>query len=125
MTPVMQIIPELQELCGQTFPPLLMAHLHVESIGTFAVASAPPAEPGLVGEKGIEVGALVPTSQALFATELCDLLARLEVAIPGTSKKIACILAENTSRDKVQKVKEYLRSKKSGTIRKKSWLFDG
>jgi hypothetical protein len=125
MTPVMQIIHELQELGGKTSPPLSMAHLQVELIETCAVTSAPLVEPGLGGEKGIEVGALAPTSEDIFATELCDLFARLEAAIPGSGKKIACILTEKTSRDKVHKVKEYLRSKKSGTIRKESRLFDG
>jgi hypothetical protein len=97
----------------------------VELLGTFAVASAPPVEPRLCGEKGIEVGAFTPTSAALFATELCDLLARLEAAILRSGKKIACILAEKTSRDKVHKVKEYPKSKKSGTTRKTSQLVDG
>jgi hypothetical protein len=60
-------------------------------------------EPGLGGKKGIEVGALAPNSQALFATELCDLLPHLEAAILGSGKKIGCLLAEKTSTDKIRR----------------------
>jgi hypothetical protein len=45
----------------------------------------------------------------------------LEVAIPGSWKEIACLLVEQTLREKIQKVKDYLRikNKKSGATRKK------
>jgi hypothetical protein len=51
------------------------------------------------------------TSEAI-SRELRDLVASLEAAIPGSSKEIACLLAEKTSGGKIQKVKEYLRNKR-------------
>jgi hypothetical protein len=75
----------------------------VESLGTLAVASAPPVEPGLYDEERIEANALVPNYEVLFSRELCGLLARLEAAIPRAGKEIACLLAEKTSRDKIRK----------------------
>jgi hypothetical protein len=116
MVPVMKIMPELQELCGEPSSPTSM-------VQTSAVASTPhPVMLSHHDEKVIEACALDPNSEALFARELCDLLASLEVAIPGSRKEIACLLAEQTSRDKIQKVKDYLRikSKKSGATRRKS-----
>ncbi|KAK1646404.1 hypothetical protein QYE76_064209 [Lolium multiflorum] len=108
------------ELCEDPSPPLSMVHLHVDSLVTSKVASAPPpVEASRCGDKVIEVGALAPNSDALFASELCDLLARLEATSPGSSKEIARLLEEKSSR-KIQKVKDYLRSrsKKSGATRK-------
>jgi hypothetical protein len=54
---------------------------------------------------------LALNSEAI-SRELRDLVAGLESAIPGSSKEIACLLAEKTSGAKIQKVKEYLRNKK-------------
>ena len=61
-----------------------------------------------------------PNSEALFAKELYDLLASLEVASPGFGKAIACILTEKVSTSKIEKVKKALRSKgkKCGVIEK-------
>jgi hypothetical protein len=84
-------------------------------------ASLPPMETDLCGEKGIEAGALTPNSETLFARELCDLVVRSEVAILGYGKKIACIFAEKTSRDKILRGKK----KKTSTTRKEFQLFDG
>jgi hypothetical protein len=110
------------ELCEDPSPPLSMVHLHVDSLVTSKVASAPPpVEASRCGDKVIEVaGALAPNFDALFASELCNLLARLEAASPGSSKEIARLLEEKSSRGKIQKVKDFLksRSKKSGAIRK-------
>ncbi|XBI29688.1 hypothetical protein VPH35_053620 [Triticum aestivum] len=44
-----------------------------------------------------------PNSNALFAKELCDLLASVEVARPGLGRSIACLLI-GTPRDKQKKV---------------------
>jgi hypothetical protein len=64
---------------------------------------------------------LAPNSDALFARELCGLLVRLEAVSPGSSKEIARLLADKSSRGNIQKVKEYpRRRKKSGATRKKS-----
>jgi hypothetical protein len=61
-------------------------------------------------------------SEALFVKELCGLLASLEDGSPGSCKEIARLLSEKDSRDKIKKVKGYLRkkSKKCGATRKMS-----
>ncbi|KAM0847254.1 hypothetical protein ACQ4PT_055136 [Festuca glaucescens] len=40
--PVIQIMPDLQELCEDPSPPLSLVHLQVDSLATSEVASAPP-----------------------------------------------------------------------------------
>jgi hypothetical protein len=119
LAPVMHIMPELQELLVEHSPPSM--------IGSLAVSSTPPpvelSQPlDFVdgGEKVNEAATLAPNSDALFAKELCDLLASLEVASLGSGKAIACLLAEKATEDKIKNVKEYLRSvsKKSGVTRK-------
>jgi hypothetical protein len=59
---------------------------------------------------------------ALFAKKLCDLLVSLEKASPGSSKEIVHLLSAKDSGGKIEKVKEYLKSKSkkcgSGTTRK-------
>jgi hypothetical protein len=119
---VFQIMPGLHELCEDPYPPLSMVHLRADSLVTSVVASAPPpVEPSHGGDKVIEPGALAPNFDVLFARELSDLLVRLEASSPGTSKEVARLLAEKTSTCKIQKVKEYLRSrsKKNGGTRKR------
>jgi hypothetical protein len=112
IVPVMKIMPELHELSGEPSPPLSMEHLQVVSLGTPMVASASPSmEPSHLGDKVDETSALALNSEAI-SRELRDLVAGLESAIPGSSKEIACLLAEKTSGAKIQKVKEYLRNKK-------------
>jgi hypothetical protein len=89
MTPVMVIMPELQELCGESAPPLSMEHVDVKSLGSETMAPTPPplvpSPPDLVD------------ADAFFVKELCDLLASLEVASPGSSKDIVCLLAGPTT----------------------------
>jgi hypothetical protein len=84
--------------------------------------SQPYVEPSHCADKVIEAGALAPNSDAHFASEICDLLARLEVASSRCSKEIARLLEEKSLRGKFQNVKDYLRnrSKKSGATKKKS-----
>lgn len=111
----MLAMPELQELCGESAPPLSMMHLEVDSLGSLAVASS---SPSLVPSQPL--GAV--DSEALFAKELCELLVTLEAASPGSGKDIACLLSGKDAGCKIKKVKEYLRSKskKSGATRKAS-----
>lgn len=121
--PVIQIMPDLQELCEDPSPPLSMVHHQADSLVISEVASAPPpVEASRCSDKVMEADVLAPNSDALFASELCDLLARLEVASPGSSKEIARLLEEKSSRGKIQKVKDYLgsKSKKNGATRKES-----
>jgi hypothetical protein len=114
MAPMMLIMPELHEFCGESAPPLSMVHLEVDStIGSLKVASTPPSL-----EPNESLG--LADSEALFAKELCDLLASLEAASPGSRKEIVRLLSENDSGVKIKKMKEFLRSKKCGATRKAS-----
>lgn len=122
MAPVMQIMPELQQLCVEPSPPLSMVHLQVDSLGTSVVASAlAPVEPSHLGEV-VEADVLAPNSEALFAKELCELLVSLEAASPGYGKEIACVLAGQASEVVIRRVEKSLRRvrKKSGVARKVS-----
>jgi hypothetical protein len=130
MAPVMQIImPELQNLCGEASPSpsLSMVQQQLDSLGTSSVVSTPPlvdlSQPlDFVdhGAKVTEAGALAPNSEALFIEELHNLLVSFEVAIPGSGKEIASLLAGKTTMGDIKKVKEYFKhvSKKSGTAKK-------
>jgi hypothetical protein len=52
MTPVLEIMPELQELCGEPSPSMSMLHLQEDPLGTSTVASTPPpVEPTYHGDK--------------------------------------------------------------------------
>ncbi|KAE8780692.1 High affinity cationic amino acid transporter 1 [Hordeum vulgare] len=52
-----------------------------------------------------ELGVLAPTSNpdALFAKDLCDLLASVEVVRPGLGRSFACLLTGTSIRDKQKK----------------------
>ena len=63
-------------------------------------------------------GMLAPNSEALFATELFDLLICLEATSPGYGKNIACVLAENASEDLIRKVEKSLKTVTRGKRRK-------
>ena len=119
MAPVMTVMPELQELCQESSPPLSMMHLEVDSLGSSAMTSMPQAlEP--------QQPLVFIDTEVLFAKELCDLLVSLEAASPGYGKEIACLLSRKDPGSKVMKVKEFLRSKcrKSGASRKASAAAD-
>ncbi|KAM3294795.1 hypothetical protein ACQJBY_037589 [Aegilops geniculata] len=90
VTPVLQIMPELRELCGGSVLPLSIEQ--------------PKVMP--VSDMTIEPIVLAPTSNpdALFAKELCDLLASVEVARPGLGRSIACLLTGTPIRGKQKKV---------------------
>jgi hypothetical protein len=114
MTPVMEIMPELQELCGKPSPSMSMVELgSLESVAV-AMTSLPPAsaEPNFVDTGGV----LAPNSKALFRKELCDLLVSLEAANLGYGKDIACVLMGKASKGLIRKVKKYLRSRRKNII---------
>jgi hypothetical protein len=52
---------------------------------------------------------LAHSSEALFAKELCGLLACLEAVSPGYGKDIACVLVGKASEDTIRKVEKSLR----------------
>jgi hypothetical protein len=58
----------------------------------------------------------VHSSDALFAKELCGLLASLEAARPGYGKDIACVLAGKASKEIIRKVEKFLRTKRKKTV---------
>ncbi|XBH92908.1 hypothetical protein VPH35_083943 [Triticum aestivum] len=161
VTSVLQIMPELRELCGGPVLPLCVEQLQVDPPKISSVA-LPPTSPlessqivdaeessdldgaisrspksigrqALVIERGvpdvvalpssatieqvmpvsdmaIEPSVLAPTptpnSNALFAKELCDLLASVEVARPGLGRSIACLLTGTPIRGKQKKMGE-------------------
>jgi hypothetical protein len=61
-------------------------------------------------------GVLVHTCEAIFAKELCGLLARLEAASPGYDNDITCVLAGKAWEDIIKKVSE--QKKERGVARK-------
>jgi hypothetical protein len=56
----------------------------------------------------VSKGVLVYSSEALFAPELCGLLASLEAACPGYGKDIACVLVGKPSEVIIRKVEKSL-----------------
>ncbi|XBH74066.1 hypothetical protein VPH35_101084 [Triticum aestivum] len=128
VSPVLQIMRELQVLCGEPISPLSMEQLKLDSLQTLEVdlpCQASNSLPLGIMERGIldvvaipsyvTIGQVMPVSgmtieplmlaptsnsNALFAKELCDLLASVEVSRPGLGKSIACLLMEAPIRDK-------------------------
>jgi hypothetical protein len=121
IAPVLQITPELHELCGESSVVLL---LEPSSCGDLAAAKTPlsPQSPAFVNS-----GVLARNSEALFAKELYGLLASLEAASPGYGKDIACVLEGKASEDIIKKVEKSLKKvslrgkrRKGGVSRKAS-----
>jgi hypothetical protein len=115
---VVSLIDEVNEVDASAHnseAPLSVVHPEVDFLGSFVVVSTPSS---LKPSESLGFA----DSDALFAKELCDLLANLEAASPGSSKEIAHLLSAKDSGDKIEKVKEYLKSKskKYGTTRKVS-----
>jgi hypothetical protein len=115
--PVLQIMPELQELCGESS---VVPSLELGSLESLVVTSAPsPPSSGpcqSLATLSSEAGVLAPNSETLFGKELCDLLVRLETASPGYGMKIASILVGNASEDVIKKVEMSLRIKKKNGV---------
>jgi hypothetical protein len=51
MAPVMEIMPELDELCREPSSSMSMLHLQEEPLETLKVASTPPVEPNYIGDR--------------------------------------------------------------------------
>jgi hypothetical protein len=99
--------------------------LELGSFEALTVASTPSPHQSLDSV----VSGDVPTdnADALFAAELCGLLASLEAVSPGYGRDIACVLADKASEDLIRKVEKSLRkviiggrSRKRGVARKTS-----
>jgi hypothetical protein len=67
-------------------------------------------------------GVLAPSSKALFAKEVFDLLVTLQMASPGAGMEIACLLTGKFTTGIIKKVNKPLRGKrkKSSIVRKAS-----
>jgi hypothetical protein len=114
--PVLQITPELHELCGES-----SVVLPLELVSFEALVPSPPLLPASL----VSGGVLAHSSEAVFAKELCGLLASLEAASPGYGKDIACVLAGKASEEIIKKVENSLRKvsiwgkrRKKGVARK-------
>lgn len=90
LAPALQVTLELQESSLDS---------SLASLKALAVASLPSVDSG---------GVLDTTSEALFAKELCRLLACLEASNPGCGKDIACVLTGTASDDVIRKVENSL-----------------
>jgi hypothetical protein len=134
LAPLLQITPELNELCGDPSvvvvsstpspPPSGPCHTlaHVDSGGLDASVSLPSMDDVVsLSDEIAEIGVLAPNSEALFAKELSDLLINLEAVSPGYGMDIACVLAGKASEDMIKKVEKSLRSKRKKRVI--SWKF--
>jgi hypothetical protein len=122
VAPVLQILPELQRMCEVSVLPPSSEHLKVGSLVTSVVADlAPttaPLEPSLMTtfEEGAAPDRVAMQSHESIeqvtsssgkvnkAEEICDLLSKLDVAIPGLGRSIACLLTGTPIKDKIKKV---------------------
>ena len=111
VAPVLQIMPDLEELCASTALPVSVEQVvKVDSPETLSL----PERLDVVSEP------IPPSpshnSDALFAKELCDLLSAVEVAIPGCGRAIACLLTGTTTKGK-SKIGDCPRSSKEKSLR--------
>jgi hypothetical protein len=104
LAPVLQITPELHDLCEEDSVELPLELGSFEA-STVAPAPSPPQKPTSVFREEV----LTHSSEALFGRELCGLLASLEAASPGYGKDIACVLARKASEDMIRMVEKSLK----------------
>jgi hypothetical protein len=125
--PVLLITPELHESCGESSVVLPLVLGSSEALVVATTPSPPQLEPCESLDSLDSGEVLAPNSDALFAKELCGLLASLEAASPGYGKDIACVLAGKASEDLLREVEKSLRKvsiwgrrRKRGVARKAS-----
>jgi hypothetical protein len=119
---VVATMPELHDLSGESS---VVLPLELGSFEALLAASTPSPPQSLASVVTGEVSA--DKEDALFAAELCGLLASLEAISPGYGKDIACVLAGQASEEMITKVEKSLRKviirgrrKKKGVVRKTS-----
>jgi hypothetical protein len=83
---MLQIMPDLQEICASSSLPLSGEHVKMDSLVT--LCSRDPSD--VISAPIPPTSALSP--DALFAKDLCDVLSKLEAAIPRYGRAIACLL---------------------------------
>jgi hypothetical protein len=101
---VLQIMPELQELGTSPDLPLTVEHVKVDVPATL-----------ILREQSNVASTPIPPSpphspDALVAEEICDLLSRLDLLIPGLGRSIACLLTGTPIKGKIKKVGDGLRT---------------
>jgi hypothetical protein len=118
--PVLQILPELQRMCEVPVLPPSSEHLKVDSLVTSVVAAlastTPPLEPSPMTtfEEGTAPDRVAMQSHESIeqvasssdevnkAEEICELLSKLDVVIPGLGRSIACLLTGTPIKDKIK-----------------------
>jgi hypothetical protein len=98
VAPMLEIMPELRQLCVSPTLPLSGEHTKVDVL---AILIAP------VRSDVVSVPIPPPpthSSDAFIAKELCDLLSRFDVVIPGFGRVIACLLTGTKIKGKTKKV---------------------
>jgi hypothetical protein len=101
---VLQIMPELRELGASPDLPQTVEHVKVDVPATLSLpvqsdvapTSIPPSPPH--------------RPDALVAEEICGLLSRLDVLIPGLGRSIACLLTGTPIKEKIKKVGDGLQT---------------
>jgi hypothetical protein len=116
VAPVLQVMPELQELCGELSVVLPMELGSLEASAVSMTPSPPPLKPcqaPVIVDSGDVLG---PNFKALFGKEVFDLLVSLEAASPGYGMDIACVLVGKASEDIIKKVEKSFRSKRKKMV---------
>jgi hypothetical protein len=96
--PVLQIIPELQDLCVSPTLPLSVENTKMDSSTTLSSPERPVVTSSPIPPPSAH------NPDALLAKELCDLLSGLDTAIPGLGRAVACLLMGTPIKDKIKKV---------------------
>jgi hypothetical protein len=127
MAPVPQITPELHELRVESSMLLPMEVGSFEALAVATTTSPLQSEPCQLPAYTDNGGVLATSSKAIFAKELCGLLASLEAASHGYDNDIARVLAGKASEDIIRKVEKSLskvslwnKRRKRGVVRKVS-----
>ena len=107
--PVLQVMPELQVLCASSDSPLSVEHMMVDTQATTceghdSTLTCESSEVNSAAHSHVASAPIPPpptdNSNALFAKELCDLLASVEAISPGTGRATACLLTGTTFKGK-------------------------
>jgi hypothetical protein len=104
VTPVLQIMPELQELGTSPGLPLTMEHVKVDVTASLSLPEKSDVAPTPIPPSPPH------STDALVAEEICNLLSRLDVLIPDLGRSIACLLTGMPIKGKIKKMGDGLRT---------------
>jgi hypothetical protein len=113
LAPVLEIMPELQEICENPTSPMSEVHSKVDLVETSTSPLKPNQPLAFMKMGGLDI-AYVP--EAIFAKRLCDLIASASL---GSGKTIGCFLRGNAPRGKNKKAKPSILKKKSFQMKSK------